>query len=180
MDSLRNINKYLDADFERRFELNEFIQDTKEETIEEFDIYFEDMYNGEFDYVDLEEIKQLCDFNKVMSICAYVAERYDDYDMTIETSHFEDKDKILKAYIYFYYCDKNKPNFIQQIEAFDFEAGDDEETEELPPANMATKTPKCANDWCSCSAAKNEYYPNSEGGEYWTLCEECYIKDQEE
>jgi len=46
-------------------------------------------------------------------------------------------------------------------------------------ANMATKTPKCANDWCSCSAAKNEYYPNSEGGEYWTLCEECYIKDQE-
>ena len=42
------------------------------------------------------------------------------------------------------------------------------------------KAPKCVKDGCECEAAKNEYYPNSEGGEFWTLCEKCYKEDQEE
>ena len=38
-------------------------------------------------------------------------------------------------------------------------------------------TPKCAE--CKTNdASKNEYYPDSEGGEYWTLCDECFEKDQ--
>ena len=40
--------------------------------------------------------------------------------------------------------------------------------------------PKCANEGCENCAVKNENYPDSEGGEYWTLCEECFDKDQEE
>jgi len=39
--------------------------------------------------------------------------------------------------------------------------------------------PKCAENGCDCFAAKNKYYPDSEGGEYWTLCEKCYEKDQD-
>lgn len=39
----------------------------------------------------------------------------------------------------------------------------------------AKKAPKCVKDGCECEAAKNKYYPNSEGGEFWTLCEECFI-----
>ena len=42
------------------------------------------------------------------------------------------------------------------------------------------QAPKCLTDGCECEAAKNEYYPNSEGGEFWTLCEKCYEEDQEE
>ena len=40
--------------------------------------------------------------------------------------------------------------------------------------------PKCDTKNCECFAAKNKYYPNSEGGEFWTLCEKCYKKDQED
>ena len=40
--------------------------------------------------------------------------------------------------------------------------------------------PKCVTKNCECFAAKNEYYPNSEGGEFWTLCEKCYKEDQEQ
>ena len=38
---------------------------------------------------------------------------------------------------------------------------------------------KCID--CDNPAAINEYYPNGDyEGKYWTLCEECYRKDQEE
>ena len=36
---------------------------------------------------------------------------------------------------------------------------------------------KCDTKNCECFAAKNKYYPNSEGGEFWTLCEKCYKED---
>ena len=42
------------------------------------------------------------------------------------------------------------------------------------------QAPKCDTKNCECFAAKNKYYPNSEGGEFWTLCEKCYKQDQEE
>lgn len=38
--------------------------------------------------------------------------------------------------------------------------------------------PKCLE--CDNDASKNKYYPDSEGGKYWTLCEKCYELDQEE
>ena len=122
MNSLRHINNYLDEDIKNRFDLDEFIQeDTKKEALDCFDRYFEDMYNGDMDYIDLGELKQLCDFNRVMEICAFVADKYDEYDMTMDKQYFEDKDKIIKSYIYFYYCETHKQEFIQQIEEYDFD-----------------------------------------------------------
>ena len=47
-------------------------------------------------------------------------------------------------------------------------------------AKAAQAEPKCAAEGCECKAAFNEYYPNSEGGQYWSLCEKCYEADQEE
>ena len=132
MNSLNQINAFLDDDFEDRFELEEFNQGDKEEAIDYFESYFEDMYNGEIDYVDLSEIKELCNFNKVMKICEYVAEKYEEYDMTIEKSHFEDNDKMLKAYIYFYYMENKKQEFITKIE--DYYDEEEEPEPELPPA----------------------------------------------
>ena len=44
----------------------------------------------------------------------------------------------------------------------------------------SNNAPKCVNDGCECEAALNSYYPNSEGGQFWTLCEKCYEEDQEE
>jgi hypothetical protein len=40
--------------------------------------------------------------------------------------------------------------------------------------------PKCAEEGCENHAAKNQYYPNSDGDKYWTLCEECYDQDQDD
>ena len=42
------------------------------------------------------------------------------------------------------------------------------------------KIPKCVSQDCECDAAINKHYPDSEGGQYWTLCEECYKDDQQE
>ena len=134
MNFLNQINAFLDDDFEDRFELEEFNQGDKEEAIDYFESYFEDMYNGEIDYVDLSEIKELCNFNKVMKICEYVAEKYEEYDMTIEKSHFEDNDKMLKAYIYFYYMENKKQEFITKIEDYYDEEEEPEPEPELPPA----------------------------------------------
>ena len=131
MDSLSNINNILDKKFEYKYKLDNYVPyNTREGAIEDFVHDFEMEYNGEeTDDVDLEDIKQLCDFDKVMNICAYVAEKYDEYYTRIATSHFKDKDKILSAYIYLYYCDKKKPDFIKQLEAYDYKV--DEEVEEV-------------------------------------------------
>ena len=124
MDSLRNINNFLDEKFERRFKLCDFVSHkTRENAIADFEFSFEMDYNGGTDDVVLEEIKQLCDFDKVMSICAYVAETYNEYGMTLSTPHFK---KILRVYIYLYLCYKKKPDFIKQLEAFDFKKHNDE------------------------------------------------------
>ena len=39
---------------------------------------------------------------------------------------------------------------------------------------VLNNAPKCARDGCDCVAAFNRYYPHSEGGQFWTLCEECF------
>ena len=38
----------------------------------------------------------------------------------------------------------------------------------------SNNVPKCARNGCDCEAALNSYYPNSEGGQFWTLCEQCF------
>ena len=73
-----------------------------------FEYDFNTNYNDENDYVDLGEIKQLCSYNMVMKICEYVAEKYQEYGMDVEKSHFEDTNKILKSYIFFYIDDTHK------------------------------------------------------------------------
>ena len=134
MNSLNQINAFLDDDFEDRFKLEEFNQeDTKEEAIDYFETYFEDMYNGEIDYVGFGELKEYCNFDKVMKICEFVAEKYEEYDMTINKSHFEDfGDKILKSYIYFYYMENQKQEFITKIQ--DYYDEEEEPEPELPQA----------------------------------------------
>jgi len=44
------------------------------------------------------------------------------------------------------------------------------------------EAPKCAEEGCENHAAKNEFYPNGDppNTEYWTLCDECWKKDQDE
>ena len=135
MDSLRNINDILDTHFNAYFD-DDYLSsyETQDDAMVEFEYDFESYYNSETDCVDFGEIKQLCDFNKVMSICEFVAEKYDEYDLTIESSHFGDKDKMLRAYIYFYMEEHHKQEFIHYIEEYDFDSNEAEETEELPPA----------------------------------------------
>ena len=38
------------------------------------------------------------------------------------------------------------------------------------------ETPICVTIDCSNEASFNDYFPNSEGGQYWTLCDECFSK----
>ena len=54
------------------------------------------------------------------------------------------------------------------------------ETNDYEEKEASQQAPKCLTDGCECEAAKNQYYPNSSWGEFWTLCEKCYEEDQEE
>lgn len=47
----------------------------------------------------------------------------------------------------------------------------EEEEEEKIPLCVECKTNK---------ASKNQYYPDSEGGEYWNLCDTCFKKEEED
>ena len=42
---------------------------------------------------------------------------------------------------------------------------------------MATNTPICVKTECSNEAAFNEFFPDSDGGQYWTMCDKCYNKE---
>ena len=149
MNSLDEINAFLDDEFEERFHFDDIVIDftNADDAISDFESQFGEYYNSDIDYVDLGEIKQLCNFNKVMKICEFVAEKYEEYDMTIEKSHFEDNDKILKAYIYFYMDENHYGRYVTEIEEYfaqraeaeaEEEAEEEEEEEEpepeLPPA----------------------------------------------
>jgi hypothetical protein len=131
MNSLTQINAILDDHFASEFN-EEYISnyETKDDAISDFEGDLECYYNSETDYIDLGEIKQLCNFNKVMKICEFVAEKYEEYDMTIEKSHFEDNDKILKAYIYFYMEETHRHEFLCKIEQYNFEEEEEPEPEQ--------------------------------------------------
>ena len=61
--------------------------------------------------------------------------------------------------------------------AYKVEVDDDVEGAIEKVSMFQKKKPKCDTKNCECFAAKNKYYPNSEGGEFWTLCEKCYKED---
>jgi len=42
---------------------------------------------------------------------------------------------------------------------------------------MATNTPICVKTDCSNEAAFNKYFPDSDGGQYWTMCDACYNEE---
>lgn len=123
MNSLKEINTILDDHFHETFPSHPKLHHAvclavKSGAISGFEEDFEDNYNSLTDYVDLYEIKELCNFNKVMEICEYVAEKYEEYGMTFDKSYFEDNDKILKAYIYFYMEENHKSRYINEIEEY--------------------------------------------------------------
>ena len=37
-----------------------------------------------------------------------------------------------------------------------------------------TEIPICIKTNCSNQASFNEYFPDSEGGQYWTMCDKCF------
>ena len=39
---------------------------------------------------------------------------------------------------------------------------------------MATEIPICIKTNCSNQASFNIYYPDSEGGQFWTMCDDCF------
>ena len=123
MNSLTQINAILDDHFAETFASQPNLHHSvclaiKSGAISDFEEDFDEQYNSITDYVDLYEIKELCNFNTVMEICEYVAEKYEEFDMTFDKSYFEDNDKILKAYIYFYMEENHKSQYINEIEEY--------------------------------------------------------------
>ena len=45
---------------------------------------------------------------------------------------------------------------------------------------MATNTPICVKTECSNEAAFNKFFPDSDGGQYWTMCDKCYNEEHGE
>tara|TARA_R110000751_G_scaffold49992_1_gene110857 strand:+ start:3036 stop:3485 length:450 start_codon:yes stop_codon:yes gene_type:complete len=132
MNSLRVINDIIDDEFNSNFNTDYLYNyESQEHALKAFENDFEDEYNADCDPANLDDIRGLCHFNMVLDICAYVLEKYEEYDMTLELSHFKDDRKLLKAYVYFYMDETHKQQFIQKIEQYDFEAVSDSESEEI-------------------------------------------------
>jgi hypothetical protein len=132
MNSLRVINDIIDEEFNSNFNTDYLYNyESQEHALKSFENDFEDEYNTDCDPANLDDIRGLCHFNMVLDICAYVSEKYEEYDMTLELSHFKDDCKLLKAYVYFYMDETHKQQFIQKIEQYDFEAVSDTEPEEI-------------------------------------------------
>ena len=124
MNSLRVINDFLDDHFNKNFnniydssylasfKTKKLALDCVEETYETF-------YNSESDLTmcGLSEIKGLCNFDMVIGMCAYV---YDQCGMTLELSHFNDNDRLLRLYIAFYMKNTHQEKFIQEIDGYGF------------------------------------------------------------
>ena len=141
MNSLNQINAFLDDDFEERFNFDDIIIDftNEDDAIEDFQSQFGEYYNSDNDYVDLGEIKSLLNFDKTMKILDYLREQFDDFGDDWELRKYGDN--ILKSYIYFYmmenhygrYCGQIEEYFAQRAEA-EGEGEEEEPEPELPPA----------------------------------------------
>jgi len=126
MNSLTQINELLDNHFHEKFVSEEEHEhgwkdyDELEEAIDYLDEEFDEFYNSDNDYVDLCEIKRMCNFNTTAEICKYVCEKYNEYDTTYESwlCYFEDNEKILKSYVYYYMDENHKPKALETIEEF--------------------------------------------------------------
>lgn len=136
MNPLTDINAIIAQDFEDHYTDDEFIEEfeTADDARDYFDADFEERYNSDNLYVDLDDIKQHLNYIKTMLIAMYVSEKRDEYGMQFDTSLFND-DMMLKSYIYFYVYEEYAVDYINRIERhFDGanpqEGGAEEETKE--------------------------------------------------
>ena len=122
--SLTEINDILDNHFAECFgiddpmcEYNFTFDKQYEDSIYEFLEAFEELYNSENVPDCFFDIKNMCNFNMTMKICEYVADKYEElFDIALDKSYFEDNEKILKAYIYYYMLEVHKPIFHEKLE----------------------------------------------------------------
>jgi len=135
MNSLDEINAILDDDFEERFNFDDIIINftNADDAIEYFESEYTEYYNSDNNYIDLGEIKELCNFDKTMKICEYIVEQSDEIGCDWELRKFGDN--ILKIYIFFYMMEHHENKYRTQIEEyFAQQEEEEEEEEELPPA----------------------------------------------
>ena len=145
MNSLDEIDAFLDDEFEERFDFDDIIIDftNEDDAIEDFQSQFTEYYNSGNDYVDLGEIKQLLNFDKTMKILEYLRDKFDEIGDDWELCKFGDN--ILKTYTYFYMMENHYGRYYGEIEHYfaqraEAEAEEEEEEEEeepepeLPPA----------------------------------------------
>jgi hypothetical protein len=114
MTTLNNLNCYLDAEFERIFIVEEFLEawDDEHDILEDFNNEFEERYNSEI-YCIHEEAKDLLGFDEAMEVCRYVVEEDEDF---CPCCFFNDK--MIKSYIYIYMEEKHKGEFIEKIKKY--------------------------------------------------------------
>ena len=137
MNSLDEINTFLDDDFEERFNFDDIIINFTDEcdAIEDYNNQFGKYYNGDNDYVDLGEIKPLLNYDKTMKILEYLRERFGELGWDWEFCKFGDN--ILKSYIFFYMMENHNGKYYEKIEDYFAQQEEEEEEEEepeLPPA----------------------------------------------
>lgn len=106
------------------------------------------------------------------------------YELDFETWYnmreqlFKRKEDALKVWAEM--CDENEKKDVEVEPEEDLEWDDVESEIVRIEDELDDKAPKCATEGCRMDAAKNEHYPNSEGGRFWTLCDYHYEKDQEQ
>ena len=111
----KNVNKIHDPSYLATFQTKKLALLCAEDT---YHSYYDSFANkNDLTMCGLSEIKGLCNFDMVIGMCAYV---YDQCGMTLELSHFNDNDRLLRLYIAFYMKNTHQEKFIQEIDGFGF------------------------------------------------------------
>ena len=129
------INTFLDLHFHEEFLGQEYLSrfNNQEDAEAVFDDDFEYRYNSDEGFnIDLGYIRSKCDFLTTMKICEFVASQMDEFDdFNLTEADFQDPDKLLRKYIYFYMRDKWYGYMITELTPeYPYEESDPE----LPPA----------------------------------------------
>ena len=128
------INTFLDNKFHEEFLGQEYLSrfNNQEDAEAVFEEDFEYRYNSDEGFnIDLGYIRSECDFLTTMKICEFVASQLDEYDFNLTEADFQDHDKLLRKYIYFYMRDKWYGYVITELIP---EHPYEEPEPELPPA----------------------------------------------
>ena len=109
-------------------------------------------------------------------------QKYDlDFDTWYEQekSNFKTKEAALKVWAEICdHCGGKEQELDEDEDYLEFE--DVENVLNEIQDELDDKAPKCSKEDCGMDAAKNEHYPNSEGGRFWELCDYHYEEDQEQ